>query len=265
MVSFPTSLDAFTNPTSVDDLDTASVYHDIQHGNANDAIEALEAKVGVDGSTVYTSMDYKLRSLGDPPTSGGNDDDFGNESFTGWTTVNSGSHTVVATESRGRLSLAHPGSDAAGELHAYMKNITPSTNDWIEICLSGFGQGQNYNIAGLVMGDGATYGAGSQVFFYHSPNENNFSRSDHSGYNSAANVNGWGYQTQVVIGKVYMRLKYSGSNAFVAMVSPDGLSWITAHSWTRTLSPTWMGFAITTWGGAQPFIWTLDYARFGNG
>ena len=54
--NFPTSLDALTNPTSTDSLTSPS--HADQHANANDAIEALEAKVGVDGSAVTTSVDY---------------------------------------------------------------------------------------------------------------------------------------------------------------------------------------------------------------
>lgn len=56
--SFPTSLDTLTNPTANDT--EASLSHMAQHGNANDAIEALEAKVGVDGSAVTTSLDYKI-------------------------------------------------------------------------------------------------------------------------------------------------------------------------------------------------------------
>lgn len=62
-VNFPTSLDTFTNPTSGNDLDTAGVEHDVQHSNANDAIEALEAKVGADSSAVTTSHDYKIAQL----------------------------------------------------------------------------------------------------------------------------------------------------------------------------------------------------------
>ena len=59
--NFPTSLDALTNPTATDN--TASVDHAAQHANANDAIEALEAKVGVDNSAVTTSHDYKLSGV----------------------------------------------------------------------------------------------------------------------------------------------------------------------------------------------------------
>lgn len=58
--SFPGSLDTLTNPTSGDSLSSPS--HSGQHANANDAIEALQAKVGVDGSAVATSIDYKLNN-----------------------------------------------------------------------------------------------------------------------------------------------------------------------------------------------------------
>ena len=56
--NFPTSLDALTNPTGTDTL--ASPDHAGQHADANDAIEALQAKVGVNSSAVTTSLDYKV-------------------------------------------------------------------------------------------------------------------------------------------------------------------------------------------------------------
>lgn len=56
--NFPTSLDAFTNPTSSDTLDNPP--HDQQHADVNDAVEALQAKVGVNGSAVTTSLDYRV-------------------------------------------------------------------------------------------------------------------------------------------------------------------------------------------------------------
>jgi hypothetical protein len=59
--NFPTSLDALTNPTSGDSLNSPS--HAGQHADANDAIEALQAKVGVNNSAVTTTIDYKLRNL----------------------------------------------------------------------------------------------------------------------------------------------------------------------------------------------------------
>jgi hypothetical protein len=59
--NFPTSLDSLTNPTSSNALNSPS--HSGQHADANDAIEALQAKVGVDNSAVTTSLDYRVRNI----------------------------------------------------------------------------------------------------------------------------------------------------------------------------------------------------------
>lgn len=61
--NFPTSLDSFTNPLGSDPTNSITVPHAAQHANANDAIEALEAKVGVNSSAVATSLDYKVTTL----------------------------------------------------------------------------------------------------------------------------------------------------------------------------------------------------------
>jgi len=60
-INFPTSIDALINPNPTDAV--ATVSHSGQHGDANDAIEALEAKVGANGSAVTTSHDYKLSGV----------------------------------------------------------------------------------------------------------------------------------------------------------------------------------------------------------
>lgn len=56
--NFPSSLDTLTNPAAGDPQNNPS--HSAQHANANDSIEALEAKVGINSSAVTTSHDYKL-------------------------------------------------------------------------------------------------------------------------------------------------------------------------------------------------------------
>jgi hypothetical protein len=63
--NFPTSLDTYTNPSG-GDLVSASVgnrTHSQFHADNNDAIEALQAKVGADSSAVTTSHDYKLSEV----------------------------------------------------------------------------------------------------------------------------------------------------------------------------------------------------------
>ena len=56
--NFPASLDSLTNPTATDNLGAPN--HAAQHANANDAIEALEVKVGVTGSAVATTLEKRL-------------------------------------------------------------------------------------------------------------------------------------------------------------------------------------------------------------
>lgn len=64
-VSFPTSLDTFTEPsaptsTALSSAGDGSRDHITHHTDLGNAIEALEAKVGVDSSAVTTSLDYKM-------------------------------------------------------------------------------------------------------------------------------------------------------------------------------------------------------------
>ena len=60
--SFPTGLDALTNPTGSNPMNSVSVDHAAQHANSNDAIEALQTKVGIDSSAVSTSHDFKTKA-----------------------------------------------------------------------------------------------------------------------------------------------------------------------------------------------------------
>lgn len=64
--NFPSNLDNFTNPTSSDTLDSPD--HATQHADVNDAVEALQEKVGVDSSAVTTSLDYRVSQLEGAPS-----------------------------------------------------------------------------------------------------------------------------------------------------------------------------------------------------
>lgn len=61
--NFPTALDDFINPNPTDKLNSVTVPHAQQHQNNNDAIEAIEAKVGINFSTVQSTVDYGLKLL----------------------------------------------------------------------------------------------------------------------------------------------------------------------------------------------------------
>lgn len=59
--NYPNNIDQLVNPSGSDTL--ASPSHSEQHTNANDAIEALETKVGVNGSTDPNSLTYKVSTI----------------------------------------------------------------------------------------------------------------------------------------------------------------------------------------------------------
>lgn len=63
MTNFPASLDTFQNPSAATTMDAAGFEHDAQHANANDALAALQAKVGVDGSGDADSLDYLVAQI----------------------------------------------------------------------------------------------------------------------------------------------------------------------------------------------------------
>lgn len=57
---YPQALDALTNPSSIDPIRGG---HAAQHSNANDAIEALQAYIGVMGSTDAASLGFRVSVL----------------------------------------------------------------------------------------------------------------------------------------------------------------------------------------------------------
>lgn len=67
-ITFPTTLDVLNNPSDSTLMDDAQFNHATQHSNTNDAIEALEAKVGVNASAVPSSLDYRVGALESRPT-----------------------------------------------------------------------------------------------------------------------------------------------------------------------------------------------------
>lgn len=62
--TFPLILDDFPNPSGSTFLSaTGALGHAAQHTNMNDAIEAIEFRIGITGSTVPTSLDYEVHNV----------------------------------------------------------------------------------------------------------------------------------------------------------------------------------------------------------
>lgn len=59
--SYPSGIDTFTNPAATDTL--ASPAHHTQHSDANDAIEAIEAELGINPSGSYTDVVSRLAAF----------------------------------------------------------------------------------------------------------------------------------------------------------------------------------------------------------
>jgi hypothetical protein len=70
---YPTNKDNFTNPSPTDEM--AVVGHAEQHQNANDAIEALQNKVGIDNDTNPASIDNRVKQLEEQGEQAGGDID----------------------------------------------------------------------------------------------------------------------------------------------------------------------------------------------
>ncbi len=66
-INYPSSLDTFPNPNSANTLDSPS--HSQQHSDANDAIEALEAKLGVGSSPATSATTGQVLNISSAGTS----------------------------------------------------------------------------------------------------------------------------------------------------------------------------------------------------
>lgn len=74
---FPTTLDNLDNPSATDSLSG----HAALHTDINDALEAIQTKVGVDGSTDPDSLDYKVSEISTALTTLQNTTDSGDVLF----------------------------------------------------------------------------------------------------------------------------------------------------------------------------------------
>ncbi len=216
------------------------------------------------GSTSGGGLDPQS-AIYPPFVTGANDDEFNDGSFTGWTAVNSGSHIPNIVETNNIASLLLPGGHAAAELAAYMKVVTPSTNDYIECALHGAGVSQNFNIAGLIFADGTTYGAGTQIMWSIDATENLYFAPRFTGYNTQTSQTNYLIEAAAKASDTFLRFKYEGSNHWRGYVSPDGIQWVDITGQiTFSLSPTAIGFFVTTYGGGNPFCWSFRYFKIAS-
>jgi hypothetical protein len=61
--AYPGGIDDFTNPTSTDTLNSISVPHASQHADLNDAVEAIEATLGVNPQGSESTVSARVGAL----------------------------------------------------------------------------------------------------------------------------------------------------------------------------------------------------------
>ena len=133
-IVFPGELDTFTNPVGTTDT-LASVPHDQQHSNANDAIEAIEAVIGKTGSTVPSSLMYRIAQL----ESGQSGQVFNVKDYGAI-----GNDTADATNA---IQDAYDAADAAGGGIVYYPVGTYKTTDVVEMYPSVASRGAGRDIS----------------------------------------------------------------------------------------------------------------------
>lgn len=129
--NFPTSLDSFTNipdPTLTTlETEVGGRTHSEFHNDYNDAIEALEAKVGIDSSSVTSSHTYKLATLEAAFPSSSTDSQITLFSGTSWKVLKKATTTWIAKMTSWVLSSAIAGTDYVAPVSATGSGLTMST------------------------------------------------------------------------------------------------------------------------------------------
>lgn len=108
-INFPTSLDNFTNPSSGNTLDSPS--HSLQHSDINDAVEAMQRKVGVGTAVAGSASAGQVLTISAAGTST-------------WSTPSQGLTLISTTSFTAQSSVSLP----AGTFSATYKNYKILTN-----------------------------------------------------------------------------------------------------------------------------------------
>lgn len=189
------------------------------------------------------------------------DDEFDDASLTGWTAATI-SGTATWTEDKDVLSVLF-GNQTAADLAAQLKVIGAlSTGDYIEVALRMMSSAEGFTLAGLLFSDG-TAGTSNAVYFCIQSNNFWFL---HTGTLTNIATTVWidNSTTSRVLPWAFLRLHYVSANTWRAEASPDGVSWTSFGNADNsfTMTPTHMGMAVTSWGGATVSrIASFEYFR----
>lgn len=193
------------------------------------------------------------------------DDDFRDAAIDGkWARVDNAGHSGYVTWAEGGDSLSALfgiTADAAGEVHAYMQAHALAVGDSISCHLSMLGAGAVFPMAGLIIADGVTYGAGLQVVF----DMDNF-----YGAEPGMGIEEWSnYSSRDVtqsfamrgVQPMHMKLFRDAADVYRGYISHDGVQWVLMGSTTLALTPSHVGIFVTSWTSAARQNAAFDYFR----
>lgn len=132
MSAYPTGYDAFTNPAGSDPLNTSGAkLHSTQHGQVNDAIEAIEAELGLSPSGSEATVAARLTAIEASIGGGGGG---------GLVLVDSGTPSAAA-------SFDITGFDSTYDDYRLLMRLTASTNAILkaQLAVSGTPSTSGYN------------------------------------------------------------------------------------------------------------------------
>ncbi len=209
--------------------------------------------------------------------SGGSDDEFDDDSLTGWTQVDAASSaTVTWTEARDVLSIFSPGEAAGHRWHAQVKTIpggasTVMLETAIRIACFNPATG-DFPTVGHVFSDGVTPGAGKQLLWYFHLRATALGLGA-QGFIGAINTTNWNTFGSAPVNNdlniqspwLFLRIEWQGSNNWAVWYSPDGVSWDLVSSFSFTMTPSHMGVISTNNGaGGADYVATWEYFRVTN-
>lgn len=192
------------------------------------------------------------------------DDDFDNESFSGWTTVQ-GTPNITLVEKNHRASVFVPSGSASAQHYGFVKAKSVGVGNYVQAGFQMSGGAGQFPIAGVVMSDGATYNSGKQVCFTFSPNENQYFLRGLNTWNANATQTSSAGILLYLCPILHLRMEFRGSNAYTCYASVDCINWATIFSNTSCHTvgtPTHAGFICTTWGSSSQFVHSFSYCRF---
>jgi hypothetical protein len=144
-ISFPTSLDNFTNPSSGNTLDSPS--HSLQHSDINDAVEAMQRKVGVGTAVAGSASAGQVLTISAAGTST-------------WSTPTAGGLVLINTTSfSGATTVSLPNNTFTSSYNTYFFtfNMVGSTAADLQMRVRAAGTDNTSSVYGRTQYEGTTF------------------------------------------------------------------------------------------------------------